>query len=80
MEKEFEQETLELQKRVMSYVHDSLDGKIIQGESMKWAMKRFLKDLERADNPDNKYLFDWYELMKFNRWCLSAKHSKGVLA
>ena len=80
MEKEFEQETLELQKRVMSYVHDSLDGKIIQGESMKWAMKRFLKDLERADNPDNKYLFDWYELMKFNRWCLSAKHSKGILA
>ena len=80
MEKEFEQETLELQKRVMSYVHDSLDGKIIQGESMKWAMKRFLKDLERTDSPDSEYLFDWYELMKFNRWCLSAKHSKGVLA
>ena len=80
MEKEFEQETLALQKRVMSYVHDSLDGKIIQGESMKWAMKRFLKDLERTDSPDSKYLFDWYELMKFNRWCLSAKHSKGVLA
>ena len=80
MEKEFEQETLELQKRVISYVHDSLDGKIIQGESMKWAMKRFLKDLERTDSPDSEYLFDWYELMKFNRWCLSAKHSKGVLA
>lgn len=80
MEKEFERETLELQKRVMNYVHDSLDGKIIQGESMKWAMKRFLKDLERTDSPDSKYLFDWHELMKFNRWCLSAKHSKGVLA
>ena len=53
MEKEFEKETLELQQRVMSYVRDSLDGKIIQGESMKWAMKRFLKDLERTDSPDS---------------------------
>lgn len=80
MEKEFEKETREIQDKVMKYVHDSLEGSIVQGQSMLWSMERFLKDLKRTNDPKNKYYFDWYELMKFNRWCLSAKHSKGVLA
>ena len=80
MEKEFEKETREIQDKVMKYVHDSLEGTLVQGQSMLWSMERFLKDLKRTNDPKNKYYFDWYELMKFNRWCLSAKHSKGVLA
>jgi phage terminase large subunit-like protein len=80
LEKEFEKETREIQDKVMKYVHDSLEGNIVQGQSMLWSMERFLKDLKRTNDPNNKYYFDWYELMKFNRWCLSAKHSKGVLA
>ena len=80
MQKEFEKETREIQEKVMTYVHDSLDGKITQGQSMLWSMERFINDLKKTNDPKNKYYFDWYELMKFNRWCLSAKHSKGVLA
>lgn len=80
MEKDFERETREIQEEVMQYVHDSLDGKIIQGRSMLWAMERFIKDLKETNDSKGKYYFDWYELMKFDRWCKSAKHSKGVLA
>lgn len=64
----------------MNYVHDSLDGKRLQGKSMLWAMQRFIDDLKKTNNQNSKYYFDWYELMKFNRWCGMARHSKGVLA
>ena len=80
MDKEFEKETRELENKVMNYVHDSLDGKITQGKPMLWAMQRFINDLKRTSQPDCEWYFDWYELMKFNRWCGMAKHSKGVLA
>ena len=80
MDKEFEKETRELENKVMNYVHDSLDGKITQGKPMLWAMQRFINDLKRTNQPDCEWYFDWYELMKFNRWCGMAKHSKGVLA
>ena len=80
MDKEFEKETRELENKVMNYVHDSLDGKIVQGKSMLWAMRRFMDDLKKTNDKDSKYYFDWYELMRFNRWCGMARHSKGVLA
>ena len=80
MDKTFEIETREVENKVMNYVHDSLDGKIVQGKPMLWAMQRFMDDLKKTNDKDSKYYFDWYELMRFNRWCGMARHSKGVLA
>ena len=77
MDKEFEKETRELENKVMNYVHDSLDGKITQGKPMLWAMQRFINDLKRTNQPECEWYFDWYELMKFNRWCEWLNIVKG---
>ena len=71
----FQEEVNKLKKRVMEYVHGTLDGRIVAGETMKRAMKRFLKDLE---NPE--YYIDWNEVFVFYNWAHMFKHTKGVLA
>lgn len=75
----FEEETRDLQKRVMRYVEDSLDHKIPQCKAMLWTMKRFKDDLRRTNRKDSEFYLDWYELLKFYRWAKMFKHSKGVL-
>lgn len=71
----FQEEVNKLKKKVMEYVHGTLDGRIVAGETMKRAMKRFLKDLK---NPE--YYIDWNEVFVFYNWAHMFKHTKGVLA
>lgn len=72
---DFEKEKLELQERVIKYATDIQNGKVIAGQKTKWGIERFFNDLK---NP--KWYVDWVELMKFNRWAMLFKHTKGVLA
>lgn len=72
---DFEKEKLELQRRVIQYATDIQDGTIPTGQKTKWGIDRFFNDLK---NP--KWYVDWNELMKFNRWGMLFKHTKGVLA
>ena len=76
----FEQEQVELQQVVMSYVDEIKTGKVPAGQKMKWAVDRFLKDLKDTNKKDSKYYIDWFELMKFYRWAKMFKHTKGILA
>ncbi|WP_051221018.1 terminase large subunit [Eremococcus coleocola] len=65
----------QVKHQILTYVDESLNGTIPQGRPMKWAMERFLRDLNNS-----KWYFDWEEVYKFTEWCRLAKHSKGVLA
>ena len=77
----FDNEVALLKEQVMQYANDSLDGTIRQCVAMKWSMKRFLKDVERAEtDEDCPFYIEWNELFRFYRWAKLFKHTKGVLA
>lgn len=71
---------IKTKEEVLQYAHDSLNGVIPQGKHIKWAMTRFLNDLEKTKEPESKYYFDWDEVYKFREWSKLFKHTKGVLA
>lgn len=76
----FEKDVQKLKQEVLTYVEDSLNGTIPQGQKMKWAMERFLNDLKQTANEEYPYYMDWEELFRFNEWANMFKHRKGTLA
>lgn len=76
----FEQEKLELQRRVIQYATDIQEGKIKSGKKVKWMVQRFFNDLKKVGDTDYPFFIDWQELLKFNRWAGMFKHSKGIIA
>ena len=69
------QQSEELFNTLMKYCEQCLNGEITIGQKQRWAIERFLKDLE-----DPRYYFDKIELLKFNTWARSFKHRAGILA
>lgn len=69
------QQSEELFNALMEYCEQCLNGEITIGQKQRWAIERFLRNLE-----DSRYYFDKIELLKFNTWARSFKHRAGVLA
>ena len=69
------QQSEELFNTLMEYCEQCLNGEITVCQKHKWAVERFLRDLE-----DPRYYFDKIELLKFKTWTRTFKHRAGVLA
>lgn len=66
---------------VEDYCNDILSGKIKACAKHKWAVERFLKDLDQAvNNPDCPYYFDETVIEDFFYWANEFEHTEGVLA
>lgn len=66
---------------LQAYARSCLDDTIPSCTKHKWACKRFLDDMERAENdPSYPYYWDDREAELISDWFLLLRHSKGVLA
>lgn len=68
-------QAIKLYDTLVDYCYQCIEGKIITCNKHRWAVERFLKDLENS-----KYTFDEIELLKFYTWAKQFKHRAGVLA
>ncbi|EKS4344841.1 terminase large subunit [Clostridium botulinum] len=64
---------------IYRYACDIVDGKIKACKKHIQACKRFLNDLDKSQNEDYPYFFDYEELYKFYKWAGLFKHRAGVL-
>ncbi|HDK7165932.1 TPA: terminase large subunit [Clostridium botulinum] len=64
---------------IYRYACDIVDGKIKACKKHIQACKRFLDDLDKSQNEDYPYFFDYEELYKFYKWAGLFKHRAGVL-
>lgn len=66
---------------VLAYCEAILSGEIKASQKLKWAVKRFLNDLEEIrTNPNSPYYFDEREVEDFFYWAQEFEHVEGVLA
>ena len=68
-------QAIKLYDTLIDYCYQCVEGRIIICNKHRWAVERFLKDLE-----DPNYIFDEIELLKFYTWAKQFKHRAGVLA
>lgn len=68
-------QAIKLYDTLIDYCYQCVEGSITICKKHKWAVERFLKDLE-----DPNYTFDEIELLKFYTWAKQFKHRAGVLA
>lgn len=71
---------MSLAERLLNYCNQILDGEIKACKKHKWAVKRFIRDLERIENEDYPYYFDGEELKQFYEWAKMFKHKEGIIA
>ncbi|MBY6758646.1 terminase large subunit [Clostridium botulinum] len=64
---------------IYRYACDIVNGKIKACKKHIQACKRFLDDLDKSQNEDYPYFFDYEELYKFYKWAGLFKHRAGVL-
>lgn len=69
----------DLIKELRKYCKDVLKDKPLSCVKHKWAVERFLKDLDRQGTEDFPYIFIPEEAERFYKWCAYFKHTKGVL-
>lgn len=66
---------------VLAYCEAILSGEIKASQKLKWAVERFLNDLEEIRiNPNSPYYFDEREVEDFFYWAQEFEHVEGVLA
>ena len=66
---------------LQAYARSCLDDTIPSCTKHKWACRRFLDDMDRAENdPSYPYYWDDREAELISDWFLLLRHSKGVLA
>lgn len=69
-----------LTDRLIKYSDSILSGEIVACRKHKWAVRRFLNDLERQSSEDFPYVFDEERAVRFLNWMRLFKHRKGILA
>ncbi|WP_260864933.1 terminase large subunit domain-containing protein, partial [Bacillus pumilus] len=67
-------------ERVWSYCEKIQSGEIKAGKKHKWAVQRFIKDVERLAEEDCPYYFDAELVLDFYEWAKQFHHVEGVLA
>lgn len=69
-----------IKQELIQYAENCINGKIVSCTKHKWACRRFLDDLERAEQKDCHFEWNEEEAQKIVKWFSYLKHSKGVLA
>lgn len=71
-----------LKDMLIDYCHAGIDGPDAwkHCKKDKWALMRFLRDVERENTDEFPFYFDDEAALRFLRWMTNFKHSKGVLA
>lgn len=67
-------------EELKNYAWDCFFDKIPSCQKHKWACSRFLRDTEKAESGDFKYVWNEKEAQKIVKWFKYLRHSKGVLA
>ncbi|PCK17806.1 terminase, partial [Bacillus pumilus] len=67
-------------ERVWSYCENIQTGEIKAGQKHKWAVQRFIKDVERLADEDCPYYFDAEAVLDFYEWAKQFNHVEGILA
>ncbi|PRR92917.1 MULTISPECIES: terminase large subunit [unclassified Bacillus (in: firmicutes)] len=67
-------------ERVWSYCEKIEAGEIKAGKKHKWAVQRFIKDVERLADEDCLYYFDAEAVLDFYEWAKQFNHVEGILA
>lgn len=67
-------------ERVWSYCEKIQAGEIKAGKKHKWAVQRFIEDVERLAEEDCPYYFDAEAVLDFYEWAKQFNHVEGVLA
>ncbi|MFP5180144.1 terminase large subunit [Bacillus altitudinis] len=67
-------------ERVWSYCEKIQAGEIKAGKKHKWAVQRFIKDVERLADEDCPYYFDAEAVLDFYEWAKQFNHVEGILA
>lgn len=70
----------EILQRVFNYCDDIFEGRINACKKHKWAIRRFLKDIERCENGETDFYFDEDVVEDFYWFAREFKHVEGVLA
>lgn len=71
---------MSLLERVFNYCEQIISGEIKAGQKHKWAVKRFIKDFNSAQEESCFFYFDENELEDFYWFAREFKHVEGVLA
>lgn len=69
-----------LTDKLIKYSNDVLSGEIVACRKHKWAVRRFLNDLEKQGTEKFPYIFDEDRANRFLDWMRQFKHRKGILA
>ncbi|MFJ6204219.1 terminase large subunit [Bacillus pumilus] len=67
-------------ERVWSYCEKIQSREIKAGKKHKWAVQRFIKDVERLADEDCPYYFDAEAVLDFYEWAKQFNHVEGILA
>ncbi|WP_111292186.1 terminase large subunit [Bacillus safensis] len=67
-------------ERVWSYCEKIQSEDIKAGKKHKWAVQRFIKDVERLADEDCPYYFDAEAVLDFYEWAKQFNHVEGILA
>ncbi|MBR0581157.1 terminase large subunit [Bacillus altitudinis] len=67
-------------ERVWSYCEKIESGEIKAGKKHKWAVQRFIEDVERLADEDCPYYFDAEAVLDFYEWAKQFNHVEGILA
>lgn len=68
-----------VKERLIQYANDCISDKIISCQAHKNACKRFLRDVERAKDPDCPFYWNEQEAENIIVWFTMFKHTKGDL-
>ncbi len=70
-----------MKSKAEEYIHGVLDGSIVVGKKIRWAVERHVKDLSRVDDPSFPYYFDPKTAFRPINFIQSfCRHSKGEWA
>ncbi|MBT2600955.1 MULTISPECIES: terminase TerL endonuclease subunit [unclassified Oceanobacillus] len=71
---------MSLLERVFNYCEQIISGEIKAGQKHKWAVKRFIKDFNLAQEESCFFYFDENELEDFYWFAREFKHVEGIIS